>query len=90
MITIRSLPRRLVVWERGESRLPFSDFPVPVRGAVPTASRFRWGLSSEQRVTGQICKDYFNGMEESETWTLEQEKPSGLISVEEAAMQAWS
>jgi hypothetical protein len=92
MITIRSLPRRLVVWERRGGRLPFAHFPFAfaVLAAVhpfPRAGAGRGCLEQRQsHWTERALRLNFYSMEESDTSvTLEQEKPSRLISVEEAA-----
>src|SRR5580692_2692821 len=92
MVTIRSLPRRLVVWERGEAGCPLPIFPSRSRCCLPSirflrASASRGCLEDRQsHWTERALRLNFYSMEESDTSvTLEQEKPSGLISVEEAA-----
>ncbi len=91
--TIRSSPRRLVVWATGgedETVFPWPRFLFSVL-QWPTASRpfvgrvFRNSNPPLDR-TGE--KDYFGAMKESEMFvSVEREMPSGQISVAEAAIR---
>jgi hypothetical protein len=91
--TIRSSPRRLVVWETGGEDETVCPWPVfsspfcngPRHHAPLLGGGFRNGNLPLDRV-GE--KDYFGGMKESEPFvSVEREMPLGQISVAEAAVR---
>ena len=93
--TIRSLPRRLVVWETGGGRnsspsgwfsvLRFAMAHRITHPVILGRGAFRNGNPPLDRVQET---DYFRGMKESEPFgSVESEMPSGRISVAEAAVR---